>query len=191
MAIGIVSSDDFDKEWRVLNNIPNKKSDFNDEELSAEIININRGRGEGKLEVPESLREVIAEDALVNGNDSAKELARAFDISDSSVSAYKNGATSTTTYNEGDKELKSHTDAVRQKIGTKARARLLMAMNSITKDKLQDAKLRDVASVANAMSNVIRNIEGPTDTGNNQTNFIFYAPKTREESAFEVINLKE
>lgn len=186
MAIGIVSDSDFDNEWKKLNGIKTDESEY-----SAEITSINRGRGDGNLEVPDSLRKVIGEDAIENGNDSAKDLTRAFSISDSSLSAYKNGATSTTTYNEGNKDLKNHTDAVRKRIGQKARSRLIMAMNSITKDKLESAKLRDVASVANAMSNVIRNLEGPTDQGNNQTNFIFYAPKTKDEKQFETIDLKE
>lgn len=184
MAIGIVNDTDFELEWKKLNGIP-----FTKEEV--EIKEIERGRGIGNTEVPDSLRKVIGEDALVNGRESGQDLARAVGISDSSLSAYTKGATSTASYNNPDKDLKQHTDAVRNRISSKARARLLMAMGSITKDKLDSAKLRDVASVANAMSNVIRNMEGPSDNGNNQTNFIFYAPKTRDESAFEVINLKE
>jgi predicted transcriptional regulator len=188
MAIGIVSSDDFERELEILG----IRRPINGNTVPETVIqDINRGRGEDKLEVPDSLRKVIGEDALVNGNDSAKDIANAMSISDSSVSAYKNGSTSTKSYNEPDKDLKQHTDTIRNRISSKARGRLLMAMNSITKDKLDNAKMRDVAAIANAMSSVIRNLEPPVNEGNNQTNFIFYAPKPKEESQFEVINLKE
>jgi predicted transcriptional regulator len=190
MAIGIVSNDDFERE---LEQLGIKKVNGNEKSETdlAKILDINRGRGTGSLEVPDSLRKVIGEEALVNGNSSANGLAEELGISKSSVSAYKNGSTSTKSYNEPDKNLKEHTDAIRNKISSRARLKLLMAMGTVTKDKLENAKLRDVAAVANAMSNIIKNLEPAVSETGNQTNFIFYAPKPKEESQFEVINLKE
>lgn len=180
MAIGIVDSSDFDQE---LDRLSNKKI------IIAEIETIKRGRD--KVEVPEVVREIIGTDAIENGNSSAKAIARAFDISDSSVSAYKNGSTSTASYNEPNPELRKSINSVREKLATKAKNRLNQALNNITKEKLENAKLRDVASVALAMSTVIKQMENTEEDKGHQTNFIFYAPKAREESSYETITVQE
>lgn len=180
MAIGIVSSEDLDQE---LDRLSGKKI------IIADIETIKRGRD--KVEVPEVVREIIGTDAIENGNNSAKALARAFGVSDSSVSAYKHSATSTASYHNPDSNLKDANNSIKEKIATKARNRLKMALNNITKEKLESAKLRDIAAVATSMASVIKQMEGDADDTQKQTNFIFYAPRPREESHYEMITVNE
>src|SRR5688572_5568382 len=99
---GIVSSDEFEDQLSELNKPAQK---------SARVVNFDRGRNE-KKETPEEIRKVIAEESI-NGTP-AKELSELFGVSLSSVSAYKNGATSTATYNEKDESLTLHTEKVRE-----------------------------------------------------------------------------
>lgn len=179
MPIGIVSDADFESE---LSNVG-----------SAKIEDLKVGRGP-KNATPESLRKVISDTAIKSGNGEAKELVNLLggEISPSSVSAYKHGATSTATYHEPDKELQEHNDNVREKITTRARLVALAALEEITPEKLEGAKLREISGVAKDMTGIIRDLESPADNdGQKGVQFTFYMPPKKEESFFEVIDVKE
>lgn len=149
---------------------------------------IDHGRGSGRTEVPSSLRKLIASESLSGA--SASELSEEFGISKSSISAYKNGATSTSSYHNPDKELKESNDGIKNEIRGKARTKLLEAIDSITSPDLQSAKLRDKAAVATAMSSVVKNM---SDDGEFkvQNNVILYKPRMKEEDDYEVITVNE
>lgn len=184
MSMGIVNDEDFDCEINKLS-----------KQQSAEIISMpEKGRGDGNKAVPESLKKIIGETNELDGRQEALSIARMFDISDSSVSAYANGATSTTTYNEPNTDLKNHIDTTKERIKSKARSRLFNALKHITEDKLKDAKVRDVSGVARDMAAIIRDMEpekGSNDNGRQAPQFVFYAPQFRDERSFDVIHVKE
>lgn len=156
---------------------------------NAEIKDISRGRGLGNKEVPEELRKIIGENALIEGN---KETAKAFDVSEAAVSAYKKGATSTASYNEPDKDLKKFIDSSRNEISTKARKKLISAIDHISEEKLVECSPKVLASVARDMSSVIRNIEPEetNDKGNN-VQFVLFAPQMARESDFAMKRVNE
>jgi transcriptional regulator with XRE-family HTH domain len=175
MPVGLVSDEDFELEH-------------------ASIVDIQRpGRRNGDNNVPSSLRQVIAEEAIVNGNGSANELAELFGISKSSVSAYKNGATSTDSYNLPNPILADKVKTVKDKIRSKAQSKLIMALGEVTPDKLKSAKLRDIAATAQAMSAIVKNMDDNNgDSGRlNPANFIIYAPYIKNESDFRTVVINE
>ncbi|SRR6266498_3644681 len=179
MAIGIVSSDEFDLELA-------KLTPHHNQPINTTVKQIEHGRAPGDNAVPQELRKIISEEA--NQGTPAAELTKVFDVSPSSISAYKHGATSTASYNKPDDDLIHHRNDVRLKISTKATNKILLAMKHITEEKLANAKVRDLASVAKDMSVVARNMDGDQITQNQQNNqFIFYAPKSRDESEFDII----
>lgn len=195
MPLGIVSDDDF---FAALINsrssnsipipIPNKV-------LIGQVINApTKGRGLGNLEVPEVLRKVIGESAIEDGSRETKSLTKALGISDSSLSAYKNGATSTTTYNNPDKDLKAHTNNVKDNISKRARTKLLLAINSMTAESLLGTKPRDLSSIAKDMSVVMKNMEtgvNPFSQGTSGPSYLIYAPSFIKEESLNVIHLSE
>lgn len=146
------------------------------------------GRGENNVRVPEIIREIVGETALV---ETGKNVADAFGISQSSVSAYKIGAHSTSSYHQPNQELKDKQRNARERITTKARKRLLLALDSITPEKMNDVKARDAAGIAKDMSAVIRNIEPAQDNNGPQVQFVFYSPRPRSENDFEVIHVND
>lgn len=147
------------------------------------------GRGNSKA-IPESLRKLVASEAIAGGK--ASELAKTFGVSSSSISAYKHDATSTASYDIPDEGLKKANDEVRNEITGAARLRLQSAINNITDEKLADAKLKDIASVARDMSAVIKNMEPERDRNDNPvTQFIYFAPKQRSETDYKVIEVTE
>jgi predicted transcriptional regulator len=158
VPLGVVNSADWDKELD-----------------SLEIRDQKIGRGSTR-QVPTSLRKVISDTAIKEGNTEAKALAKSFGLSDSSVSAYKHGATSTATYNEPDRELEEHVIATKNKVAKSAYTVLRSALNHITEDKLVDAKPSALSVIAVNMASV---------------QFVFYAPPQRTESDFEVIDVVE
>src|SRR5215475_5829061 len=98
MAMGICSDENIEKE--LSKNGINKKSILLDKKevpaSPAIVENIQKGRGIGKLEVPSEIRRAVALTAI-NKEGSAKDIAETFNVSPSSVSAYKVGSHSTTT----------------------------------------------------------------------------------------------
>jgi len=174
MPVGLVSDEEFESE-------------------SIAIIDIERpGRRTGDNNVPPALRKVIAEDAIINGNESANKLAEMMGLSKSSVSAYKNGATSTDSYNQPTTELSKHVHTVKDKIRGKAQSKLMMALGQITPEKLAEAKLRDIAGTAQAMSAIVKNMDDNTDSvRTNPQNFIIYAPYNKTENEFRVVQINE
>jgi len=191
MPLGIVSDSDFNKELEVSESKPKQNNGSTNgrvEQLPA------RGRGPGNIEVPQSIKQLIGVSSIEDGRAESLQLAERFSISPSSVSAYTNGANSTATYDKPNSELKKVNDGIREKITSKARSRLLKAINHITDDNLKGSKPRDLAAIAKDMSAVVKNME--PDSNSNLTNlnnptFVVYAPQIRREEVYETIQLQE
>lgn len=181
MPMGVISDDELEAELE-----SERPANNNSEQHECNVIDINRGRGQGNTEVPAPLRNVIGEEAITRTT-TLKELARIFDVSPASVSAYKNGATSTASYNRPDTQLSKHVDSVKDKIKNKAQARILLAMSHITAEKVEAAKLRDIAGLARDMSAVIKNMEDSKGQGNTNITYQIYAPRERKESDYEIV----
>lgn len=155
----------------------------------ATVVDINRGRGVGSIATPQSIRKIIADGKLEG--DSVNSILDAVPISSSSVSAYNKGATSTAQYNDPHPDLEHHIQTSKQRISKAAAQRLETALDGITPEKISEAKLRDIASVARDMSQIVKNME-PSDEGTKiQNNMIFYSPKLRDENSFEAIQLED
>ncbi len=161
----------------------------NIKQAEAKVVDIKRGRGIGRIEIPEDIRALVAEEAI-NGTPH-KKISEAFGISPAQVSAYKNDATSTATYDKPDASLKQRNDVVRTGIIDSARAKLAIALDNITDEKLAGAKLKDVAQVAQAMSGIIKNMEPAVPQTQNNTQVIVYKPRQRDEDEFEIITVNE
>ena len=184
--MGIVSDRDFEKELDNLTPCPPMPI-----RPGAAIVPVNKGRGPNP-EVPEGLRKIIGEESAINGRASALDLADKFGVSPSSVSAYNHGSTSTSSYNE--QPGLAHINDAKQRIAKKARNRLVTALNSLTKDKIESAKVKDISSVAKDMAAVIRTMEpevSKTNGSNSGPTFIFYSPQMRSEKVFDVVQVKE
>lgn len=186
MPMGIVNDDEFEREIKDSHiNVP--KSDTN-----VTVEDIKKGRGEGNTEVPEEIREIVAKCAI-NGEGSGAAIAAAFNVSPSSVSAYKVGAHSTTTYDNPNESLLDKLNEHKAHISKKARSRLLSALNGITPEKLKDVKPRDLAAIAKDMSSIVSDME-PQVNSNQQTNnvqFVFMAPRVRDINDYKIIDVND
>jgi len=190
MPIGVVSDDDFAQELEKLSGskvVP-----------STEVVIIekpSKGRNEGDVNVPDSLRQIIGEEAVLNGRKSALGLAGMFGISPSSVSAYANGATSTKSYDIPSSSISTHISRSRERAIKRASKTLNASLGAISQDKLDYTDAKDLAGIAKDMSVIIKNLEPekvlPTNDGQPVTQFIVYAPQFRKEESFETINVIE
>lgn len=195
MAIGVVSDEDFQRELESLIS-PNSRVSPTVFEPSAVVIDKpTKGRDEGDVNVPDSLRQIIGEDALINGRQSAIGLAGMFGISPSSVSAYAKGATSTTSYDKPSPTISAHISRSRERAIRKASKTLNLALGSISQEKLDYTDAKDLSVIAKNMSAVIKDLEpekvvDPIGDAP-KTQFIVYAPQFRDERSFETINVVE
>lgn len=197
MPMGIVSDKEFNSELNRASSdkkpLPEIKPSTISPVLEGQIIDVNRGRPTGAVEVPNTLRKVIGEEAAINGRQAGLDLAETFGLKPSSVSAYVRGATSTATYDETPNA--PHIDSSKDRVSKRARNKLMSALHHLTKDKMSAAKAKDLAGIAKDMAVVIRTMEpeaakGPTNVNNGPT-FVFYSPQQRKEEAFDVVYAKE
>lgn len=179
MPLGIVSDDEFE-------------DSLNDEseQVRASIVNkTSSGRAVGDNNVPDSLRRIIGEDASINGSKNTIEaIARPLGISTSSVSAYKNGATSTASYNDKAPDLLSHINKGKTEVIKRATRTMKRALINITEEKLNGAKAKDLAGIAKDMSAMIKNLE-PEEQKEKNVQFVFFAPRTRAIDTYDVLDV--
>lgn len=181
MPLGLISDSEFDNE-------------FENSGVAEIVVPKPLGRGENNVEVPDSLRKVIGETSELEGRKEALALGNEFGISNSSVSAYAHGATSTASYNTPDSSLSSYLGSQKLKAGKRASQKLLKALHHITEDKLESAKPVELAVIAKAMSGIVKDMEPETPKekgGANAPTFVLYAPRMINESKLEVIEVKE
>jgi hypothetical protein len=157
---------------------------------------IPKGRKSGDVNVPASLQKIIGEEAVINGRARAINLAKDFGISPSSVSAYANGATSTTTYNQPKSDIISHINKSRYRAIKRASSTMNAALGSITQDKLDYTDAKDLSAIAKDMSVIIKNLEPPPDQSSQSSSssapqFVIFAPQFRTEQSFDVIPVVE
>lgn len=190
MAMGIVSDSDFEKETeKLITPTPTPKPSPAKEGV---VVDIERGRPKGSIEVPQSVRNLIGISSVSEGRDAALDLAKQFGVSPSSASAYAVGATSTKTYDE--RPNVSVINGVKLKIQKKAKSKLLLALNSITPEKMMDAKPRDLSGIARDMSAIYKDMEPEsesTDKSGGKEPFVVYSPIIHNENKYEVIVVKE
>lgn len=170
MGMLIVNDDEFDSEAAVAKN-------------QKTIDNVIRrpfhGRKPGDNNVPEVVRKMVIDD-----NDLGKELG----ISQSSISAYSNGATSTKTYHQPVASLKEHVDERDVRIAKVAKGKLLKALRAITDEKVKDAKLGEIAGAARNLAQVA-GLNTDKGEGVVQNNIVFYAPTPVKSDNMPIIEV--
>lgn len=190
MPIGIVSDQDLELEIAKLS--PRTKKI---EQLPQIIEKPSKGRSDGDVNVPDSLRQIIGEEAIINGRQSALGLAGMMGISASSVSAYANGATSTTTYDQTKPSIINHINKSRARAIKKASKTLHGALEAITQEKLDYTDAKDLSVIAKNMSGIIKDLEPDQASNQDQLGktpqFVIFAPTFRDERSFETIEVKE
>lgn len=214
MAIGVVTDAEFEAE---ISNIPNNKGLGNKKDsahlpgpednngnnlpsssesvLEGEIVNSPlKGRGLGSLAVPESLQKLIAGESVSGGRKAALDLAKMYGVSSSAVSAYSNGAASTSSYDTPKEGISKVIRTTKERISKRAQGKLSLALSKINDDLFAEAKLRDVTGAARDMAAIVAAMEPPSNVNavtNNGPQFILYSPPLRTESQFESISITE
>ena len=183
--MGVVNDDEFNLEYERL--VPSKSNESD----IAKVVDISSGRGSNP-EVPNSLRKIIGETSVIEGRKEALDLASRFGISPSSVSAYTNGSTSTSSMDESPN--KPHLIDAKERVSKRARTKLMLALNSLTPDKINESKGVDISNIAKNMSAIIKNMEPESNDSikiENKPQFIFYSPQQKTEQSYETIYAKE
>lgn len=122
--------------------------------------------------------------------DDQKNVAKTFGVSQARVSQLKNGLSSSNDVGEFDGELagkiKSNVKELKRSVSETAVGRLAKALECITDDKLESAKLGELSLVVNSLGKVARLDEEQTGPNNN---FVFYAPRNKQEDAYEIVEV--
>jgi len=172
MPIGVISNEEMELELS------------SDRSVLHLVPAAQHGRNKGDDNVPQSIREFIASEAIAGA--SAEELHKALNVSRSSISAYKNGATSTTTYNKPQEALANKINDVKTRIGSAAQNKIIMALNKISKDKLEGLGARDLGGLAKDMAHVVEKMQPKEQVDNNHVHLHLHAPEQRKLADYEV-----
>lgn len=213
MPMGIVSDQEFESQLNNTTTPPTEKfippippkiekeshpSNSSGEVISGEVVEIksrgwNGGRGIGSVQVPDSLRKLIAETHAIEGREAALNLAKDFGVSSSSVSAYAKGATSTKTYDEPKQDIIAYVRARKNRVTKKALKVMQSSLDLLTEDRLAGAKAKDISGIARDMSTIIGNMSDSVSENSvhNGPTFVLYSPQQTEESKFKVISSNE
>ena len=208
MPIGLVSDEDFEREiksYRQGTTIPGGKIEPSSTDklgpiptpvVEGEVVDIpKRGRKAGTTAVPDSLRALIGEESVINGRESALQLAKAVGVSPSSVSAYAVGATSTASYDKPKPSIIDHINKSRQRAIKRASHVLNEALGAITQEKLDYTDADKLSGIAKDMSAIIKNLEPPKSAEGGESGkspqFVIFAPQFRDERTFETITVQE
>lgn len=192
MPFLIVTEDEYQKEISKLDSSVPTKVDEN-ETGAANIIEseltrheIERGRG-NTPEIPQPLREVIAEEKL-SGTPSSV-IQKHFNVSASSISAYTHGSTSTASYNKPVDQLTK----VRNRVSSRAANRLNDALKALATKDLTQEKARDIADIAKSMSTVFEKIspvkQQEDADANKHLHLHMYVPKMKTVEDYEIIDV--
>lgn len=186
MPIGLVNDEDFLKE---IKNDNNSNKPNNESQVITGVVESPSaiGRSSGDKNVPEVIREIIAEESVDSGRVGALEIARQFGISDSSVSAYSNGSTSTASYNKPKESLLKKINSRKLFHSNRAQKVLTRALDHITDEKLANAKPIVLAGVARHMSAIVKDMEpsnnNPFGNTDGKPQIVIYAPRIMNESS--------
>ena len=185
MPLGIVNNQDFEAELVKPGVRP-----------QSTIINLpDKGRGE-TLEVPDMIRSIVGEDALENGSRATLSeggLAKYLGISPSSVSAYKNGSTSTSTYDKPEPKLNERIGKRKRIIVGKASKVLNESLSHLNDGRLVDSKPVELSQIARNMAGIIKDME-PAEKKeiSAAAQIIIYKPAMQfNESKYETVHLGE
>lgn len=173
MSILIVNDEEFEAE----------RKKFENKEDSFVVHEINHGRNENDTNVPQPIRELIVEDALEGAT--AESLSKIYNVSPSSVSAYKNGATSTASYRQKNSKL----IAAKDRVSNRAYNRLNEALKALGTKNLSDEKPKDIASIAKDMATVAEKMSPKVDGAKDgpQVHLHLYAPKMKQITDYEIV----
>lgn len=186
--IGVADNESFQAE---LDRLTNKTSDKKIDVLPSneKVVDINRGRTEGRTEISQEARAFISGEVLSGAR--ANDVAKAFGVSESSISAYKKDATSTSSYHKPDKELSELNDASRRRIVGPAQQTLIDAIEAITPEKLNGSKVNVASAVARDMSSIIKNMQPDAGSTVNNNQVIIYKPRMKEEDDYIEMQVNE
>ena len=191
MAMGVISKDAFEKELqRHLISTEEVSQNENDKDGTGVITRaLIHGRN-GSKAVPQVIKEVVAVESLLGASNA--ELAEEFGLSLSSISAYKNGSNSTSSYHEKNDKLSSVINDVASKLQKKAQFKLEEALDALDISD-PDLKARDISAVAKDMSIIFKNLEPEKDINLNVQNnkIVVYRPRMKEEEDYETIEVVE
>lgn len=190
MAIGLVDDALFEQELAKLN-IPADKDKSATYEVPNAIVRDPKplGRGEGTKNVPEPVRELVAELAI-NGVPH-KEISQALQVSQSSISAYQKGATSTATIDTPVERLANHVKQLKLGIATKAKEKLDSALDNITDDKIKDLSANKLGQLARDMSSIVKDMSDDDTDNERPVQVVFFSPRPTSRNEYDVIVANE
>ena len=114
------------------------------------------------------------------GTDTNRELARAFNIEEQTVSLIKNAKTKGINEEKVEETINIAKD--------RALDRLMASLNLLTNDKLSGCNAKDLSVIASNMGRVVEKIQTRTEAPDN-INFIIYSPELKQERAYETVEI--
>ena len=154
------------------------------------------GRMKDVSNVPQSLRKIIAEESVTNGNKSAKSLINGLGVtlSDATISTYKSGNVSPSNgVSIKDTDLLEYINQRKGKLGKKALNKLNLALLHLDEAKMSGLDAKELSGVAKDMAIIVDKMQ-PTKRDEEKVapvQFVIMAPQINNESHYQVVKAKD
>lgn len=194
----ILTKEQIEKRLNSSNNLANKVEESRNNPITEIIIkdgtNNHVGRP-GSKNLTEQERVAVGVISATVGDEVAASL---FGISTSHANDLRNGnrnvGNGETNLRVQDTNLKAQIkerlDNTKMTIQERAAEKLLTSLGLLTEDKLTNCSPKDVASISNQMSQVMRNMNNNKDTSDKASvKIVLHQPKTTQEDSFDIIEI--
>ena len=154
------------------------------------------GRMKDVSNVPQSLRKIIAEESVTNGNKSAKNLLSGLgtSLSDATISTYKSGNVSPSNgISVKDTDLLEYINQRKGKLGKKALNKLNLALLHLDEAKMSGLDAKELSGVAKDMAIIVDKMQ-PTKRDEEKVapvQFVIMAPQINTEAYYQTVKAKD
>lgn len=182
----LITKEQADKRLASENNVANLLN-TKDQKLTIIPIKKGGGRRDGDTNLSNEERILIG---LCGHNDTLKNTAATFNISESTVTNCKNGRTDRAglerTYRP---ELKNQIDSKLHEARDLALDKLMASMNLLDDDKLKEVSAKDLSLISSNMSRVYQNTYAKDAAEGAKINIIVYSPELKQTSDYKTIEV--
>lgn len=147
-------------------------------------VQIDHGVRRGRSNVPEILRDTMAE--LAVGGTANSVIAEAFGVSTDVVERASSGRVGG---RPATAERAAKVSARKLEIQDTALMKLMQSLNLIDEDKLGECDARQLSQVAANLSKVSSSLDPKQEGGLGNTHVIVYAPERKEERSYKVVDV--
>ena len=212
MPLGIVSDkefesqlesihDSFNKSIPLVDNIPPRALEIPTENNPTVLVpsivdSPTAGRNKDVLNIPQSLRKIVAETTFMEGAKRANDLLNGLGVNglhQPTLSKLANGVTTFGKETKNSKDITNHLNNRKTKISNRALNKINLALANMSAEKFEELEMRELSAIAKDMAEVAKKMEPSKSEEDKKepVQWVVYAPQIKQENHYEQVVAKD